>query len=456
MAPAPQYRTFKNQVPLGQGQTLGFTTGKGYYARGTLPQAAAGAGADPYSQLAGYQPLTAAQIQQQAQGEISPIIQAITGQATTQAQQAAGQIKGITDDYANELGQINFASPYQQAEPQQAAIDAALQQSLTGEGSSLAGGLSDRLSQLQGSSGAPALDQAAGQLASQGQSNGTTQLANGSAALSNLLANAAAGSDFGLKLPGIAKLSGIQALGQNDAAQTKAVNDATLQAESQLPSLIQDLTSNNQTELANAVNARQKQQALNFDNTIKNETLGLNAKKTNAAITQGGAKVSIAQQNANTAAERASASAQAAMARAQIAQENATTAAQKAKADSQYKAAEIKLKKAQTGTSKPLSVTESRVIASKANTIAEVAYKGGTDSKGGPLPQLSYQQALAEMRDEGLLANPQSAKVAIGALNRMYGEGERGRPVSKKSQAAFKAASTQMPPPPLDALTGGH
>jgi len=216
------------------------------------------------------------------------------------------------------------------------------------------------------------------------------------------------------------------------------------------------LRSNNENELANAVSAKQKQQALDFENTIKNETLGIDTKKTNAAINQGNAKVSIAQQNANTAAERAAASAQAAMARAQIAQENATTAAQRAKADSQYKAAEIKLKKAQTGGSKPLSVTESRVISSKANTIAEVAYKGGTDSKGNPLPQLSYQQALAEMRDEGLLANPQSAKVAVGALNRMYGEGERGRPVSKKGQAAFKAASTQMPKPPLDALTGGH
>lgn len=321
-APAPQYATFKNKVPLQQGQTLAFKPGKGYYAKG-IAQAAAGAAAatDPYSQLTGYQPLTAAQIQQQAQGEISPILQAITGQANQTAQQEGSQIQALTQDYANELGQMNFASPYQQAEPQQAAIDAALQQSLTGQGSDLASGLSGRLAALQGTSGAPAVEQAAHALSSQGQSIGNTALANGSAALSNLIANAAAGANFGEKLPVIAKLSGIQALGQSAGQTQQAVNNATLQAETQLPSIIQNLTANNQDALNNAVGARQKQQALDFDNYVKSLTAGATVKKTNAAITQGAQKVKIAEQNAQTAAERAANTAAYQQVEAQLKQE---------------------------------------------------------------------------------------------------------------------------------------
>ena len=308
---APQYYTLKKQVPLSQGQTLGFKPGSGYYARG-IAQAAA---SDPYGQLTGYVPLTPAQIQAQAQGEIAPILKAITGQANDQATQQAAQIKALTSDYANELGQINMAAPYQSAEPQQAAVDAALQQSLTGEGASLAGGLSDRLAALQGSSGAGALQQAANDLSSQGASNGTTELANGSAALSNLIANAAAGGEFGLKQPLIAKLSGLQALGESGSQQQQNAANATLQAESQLPSIIQDLTANNQSALSNAVSAEQKAQALAIDQAVKDATLG-----------QGEQKIKIAQQNANTAAARAAATAAYQQMEAQLRQEGITAA----------------------------------------------------------------------------------------------------------------------------------
>jgi hypothetical protein len=449
--PGPQYYTFKREVPLdihndGQAPTLGFAPGKGYYAKtpggAGSPSIAQAAASDPYSQLTGYQALTPTQIQQQAQGEISPIIQAITGQATSQAQQAAGQIRGITDDYANELGQINMAAPYQQGEGQQAAVDAALQQSLTGEGASLAGGLSDRLAQLQGTSGAPALEQAAGQLASQGRSNGTTELANGSAALSNLIANAAAGGGFGLKLPGIAKLSGIQALGQNSAAQQKAVNDATLQTESQLPSIIQNLTSNNEAGLANAVGARQKQQALNFDNEIKDATLGLNSKKVNAAISQGNAKVAqgnakvaIAEQNANTAATRA---AQSALHSDRTYQVDLAKLGL-AKKSEQLKAltTEAKLK---NGGFTPAQVQRYK---GTAVTLADQAFKGFTDAKGAAHPKLTYQQAVLEGQKEGL-----PLSILLPALKQV---GYVPPALAKKQQ---KIADGLFPSP-LDALVNG-
>lgn len=451
--PAPQYATYKNQVKLAPGQSLGFKPGRGYYQKG-IAQAAAASGAptDPYSQLTGYQPLTAAQIQQQAQGEISPILQAITGQANQTAQQEGSQIQALTQDYANELGQMNFASPYQQAEPQQAAIDAALQQSLTGQGSDLASGLSGRLAALQGTSGAPAVEQAAHALSSQGQSIGNTALANGSAALSNLIANAAAGANFGEKLPAIAKLSGIQALGQSAGQTQQAVNNATLQAETQLPSIIQNLTSNNQDALNNAVGARQKQQALDFDNAVKDATLGLNAKK-----------VGIEQQNANTSASRASASAQAAMARAQIAQENATTVAQRAKADAAYKAAEIKMKKAQ-GASPKLTATAIR----DAGKLAEDLYHGVTKpTAAGGTEVISYSQTYPDAIKTMLSQYPELGRAQIVKLvNRWYPAGGKfpdgtpnGRPAQGDSAKAVKTAQqvgASLFQDPLAGLTGGH
>lgn len=251
---------------LAQGAGAGAGAGAG---GSSLAKAATADPANALAGLLGYTPLTSAQIEKKAQSEISPIIAAATNQANQQAATQAQQITGLTQDYANELGQINFASPYQSAEGQQAAVDAALQQSLTGQGANLAGGLADRLKALQGTSGGAAVQQAANALSSQGQSSGNTALANGSANLSDLIANQAAESDFGQKLPAIAKLSGLQALGQSAATQQKAIADATLQAESQIPNIVQDLTANQQRALANAVAAEQKQQSLEDANHWK-------------------------------------------------------------------------------------------------------------------------------------------------------------------------------------------
>jgi hypothetical protein len=261
---------------------------------GSSPKSGAADPANALAALAGYTPLTSAQIEQQAQSEISPIIAAVTGQAKQQAAQQASQIGGLTKDYANELSQMNFGSPYQSGEGQQAAVDAALQQSLTGQGTDLAGGLAERLKALQGSSGAPAVQQAADALSSQGRSIGNTQVASGSAALGNLIANQAAATDFGQKLPAVARLSGLQALGQSAAAQQKAVNDATLQAESQLPSIVQNLTANQQRAVANAVAAEQRQQSLADSNHWKG-----------IAAQQGQERVGISATNAETSATNA-------------------------------------------------------------------------------------------------------------------------------------------------------
>lgn len=431
MAGPAQFYTFKN-APALQGKQLGFRAGKGYFARGALAQAAT---ADPYSQLTGYQPLTPAQIQKQAQGEISPILQAITGQANTQAAQQGNQINALTQDYANELGQLNMAAPYQAAEGQQAAVDAALQQSLTGEGSSLAGGLSDRLKALQGSSGQAAVDQAASQLSSQGQSSGNTALANGSAALSNLIANAAAGDEFGRTLPGIAKLSGLQALGEMGSQQQQNLSNATLQLESQLPSIVQDLTANNETGLSNAVAAQQKQQALNFDNAVKEATLGQGQQKINASIANNQTRAGIAQQNANTAASRAALAALNSDRSYQINLSKIGIA--KKAAQVKALAAEAKLK---SGGFTPAQVQRYK---GTALTLADQAFHGFTDAKGAAHPALTYKQAVLEGQKEGI-----PLSILLPALQQIgYVSPALAKKQSQAAQEAF--------PSPFDALIHG-
>jgi hypothetical protein len=179
----------------------------------------------------------------QAQTEIDPIIAAITGAANKKAAAAEAAIKGYTDSYAQQLGGMDAGAPYSGAETQQAAVDASLRQALAGGGSDLASQLSARLAALQGSSGAGALAQEGGALASQGESAGNTRLASGSAALSALLGEHAAASSFSKKLPGLAKLSGLQGLRQSEGNAQQEISQGTLQAEGELPSIVQQIRS---------------------------------------------------------------------------------------------------------------------------------------------------------------------------------------------------------------------
>lgn len=247
-------------------------------------------------------PLT---IQQQAQQEIDPIIQALTDAANQRAATAEAAIKGLTSEYAQQVGGINYGAPYASAEGQQAAVDSALQQALTGHGSSLASGLSSRLSQLQGSSGQAAVDQASQGLASQGASSGNTALAGGSAALSNLIAHAASANTYGEKQPGIVKLAGLQMLSQAETNAQNAISAGTLSAEQQLPAIIQQLKSDQ-------LQAKQ----LKLDQAYKAATLALNQAKAAASVKQGNQRLKIesfnaktSRMNANTSAARAAQSA---------------------------------------------------------------------------------------------------------------------------------------------------
>jgi cell wall-associated NlpC family hydrolase len=227
-------------------------------------------------------------LSQQAQAELDPLIAAISGAANKKAAAAEAAIKGYTDSYAHQLAGMDAGAPYSGAEQQQAAVDSSLRQALTGGGNDLASQLASRLSALQGSSGAGALGQEGQALASQGESAGNTRLASGSAALSALLGEHAAASSFSKKLPGLAKLSGLQGLKQAEGNAQQEIGQGTIQAEGQLPSIVQQLRS-----------ARQARAALNSENAYRAAELG-----------QGQQRIGIEAQNAATSRYRAQVSAQ--------------------------------------------------------------------------------------------------------------------------------------------------
>jgi hypothetical protein len=384
-------------------------------------------------------PMPAAQIQTTAQGMIDPIIAAITAKIGGQAKTSSDAIAANAADLASKLGAIDYTSAYTNPKQEQAAADAALQQSLSGGGGTqLAGDLSSRLAQIND----PSVAAAAAGLAGRGAAIGTTELAHGTNALSSLIANAAAAGSYGQKMPGIAQLSGLQDIAGVGKQATSDIADQTAQIESQLPTIVGNLNSQADTTRANrAQAAAQIYQALTGQNITKaTASAGLVTDATNAAVTQdyNNARVGIAQQNANTAASRAAAA--------------AATAAAKA---------------AKTKAPKPLTVSEKQDAAATANTIAAQAFKGvpavtRTNANGtvtvvhAALPKLSYQQALDEMRQEGLLADARTAAIAMQALNRVYGKPLTATQQAKQNAAVKSGAGLPVSPmAPGSPLYGG-
>lgn len=189
-------------------------------------------------------PMSNDQIQSDAQAQIDPIIAAITKSANDRATASTSAIRGLTDSYAKDLAGIDFAAPYKGAEADQAAVDSALQQSLSGAGTDLASQLKSRLAPIASD---PAVQQAASGLADRGAAIGTTQLATGSNALSSLIANAAAAGEYGLKQPEIARFAGIQGVNQANSQAANDISTGTQNTLAQLPSIVQALRNSNDT-----------------------------------------------------------------------------------------------------------------------------------------------------------------------------------------------------------------
>ena len=230
-------------------------------------------------------------IQHQAQAEIDPILAAIRAAALGSEHSSDAEIQALTNNYAKGIAGIDYGAPYSSGEAQQAAVDAALQQSATGQGSDLAAALSQRLQALQGSSGAGAVNQEAGALANQGAGIGSANLASGSAALNQLIADAAAAKDYGNKMPGVIRSAGLQGVEQAAGQAQQAINQGTQQAEAELPQIEQTLRADRLQAAAN------KQEA-----AYRNAELAISQQRANTSALQGQERINIeAQRAAQTA-----------------------------------------------------------------------------------------------------------------------------------------------------------
>jgi len=425
----PAYQTFKRQVKLAPNQHLAFAAGKGYSAAPGAPSApAAPPPADPYAAIiaGAAKPSTGAQITKAAQGEISPLLAAVTKTIGGQTAAATNAIGGFTGDAAAKLAAIDFGAPYAGAEQGQAAVDAALRAELAGAGSTGADQLAQRLAVIND----PSVGAAAGALTANGAANATTQVAQGSASLGELLANAAAAKDYGLKQPGITRLAGLNAIaaaGQQGQAQIAAQAHAL---EAQLPSIIQNLQAQSDQRAQYLTAAHENQLARN-DKIAYDQSVGQ----------------ATAADHAATLNERAGATTQTNQTHLQIAQMNAqgkASAAQatQARSDRAYRLqfsktfgydpvtgntlpgytrnADGTVRKAGTnanGAKTPqLSASQVQKYKGTAATIADNAQAGFTDPKSVVHPAISAADALKEMRQEGI---PDA--IAIPAINRAYG-----------------------------------
>lgn len=467
-----QARTALNGVgPDEPGTGVRFAAGKGYYLGAAAKQAAAPS-ATPASSLAqaagpfapfqqtvsGYvnqlpAPLTDQQISQRAQAELSPLVKALTTNVNTRTQAGDNAITGYTKDAIAKLAGLNWTAPYQGAEQQQASADAALQQSLNGQGTSDAQGLASRLAVL----GDPSVTQAANNVAGNGAANGTTQVAQGTSALSNLIAQAAAAGSYGEKQPGIARTAGLQDLATNEQNANNNIATQTQALQAQLPQILSDLRSQSDSRAQNRASLGEdltkyltsRSDAINAGNAA-------NQTKVATATIAANQREYVASQKA--AATGAAASAKAAAPSASLTRANGYLTSNNGQpirdgqgglrpiAGYRLNPAGTGVVSTKTAAGPQLSAVQVQKYKGTAATIAENAYKGFTpaatkaDPTPKPIPPIGYQEALDEMRKEGI-----PDRISIPKLNQWYSTaGARGRPYTKAQQAANQQAQAGL------------
>lgn len=471
MAAAPQFQTLKQNVKLGTGQALGFTRGRGYYARttpvATAPPASSSqgglqplTGAQIANEIAGYvnnlpAPLTDAQIQQKASDLMSPIVAAISSQITGAEQTGAHAISGYSQQLAHNLAglQPQIAGVYSNAEQQQAATDAAESSAVNGGGLQAANSLSSTLAQMQAPSGAQGA--VATPLATSGSGAAAAMLGTGSAFLDKLIAEGTNANVLAAKQPGFALAQGQQDISNLSLASQKQLADALSTEQQQLPGIVQNLQSQSQTNQANRANAGQS--ALQYY-TTRNDSLAYNQAKNQTAVTTTTIKANEAAYAAQVKAASAKEAAQAKA--AQTSFQNRITFAKTYGYDpvtnqplpGYAKNAQGKIVKVSTASAKgQLSQKDLLSLVQqwhdgKPQTVTDiVGGKAVTNNAGNPVKitkpvgRVNYQQAYKLLRLYG-----QSDAAARAALNTVYEPGKLGRNwLTNEDQAALTKAGVQ-------------
>jgi len=372
--------------------------------------------------------------QQQVAAAYDPVLQQIKDAYNQMVQSTGAQYNAGSKQLADLYGQYGprVQQAYSQAGQGLAAVQGMLAATQQGQGVSAA---SDLARQLQGIDASTA-GRVSGNFGQNLQGEALANATAGGNNLAALLAEGAHAGQYGAVLPGVGGQIGFQGLQQALGTLNANQKDELAKLAAEEPGAVQ-------TALGNIQSNQYKQQALNNENFYKQQVLNNTQKKTNASITQGKQRVTIAQQNANTAATRA---ANSAAAQADASARGWASIGIREKA-AQTKAAADE-KKLKSGGFTPEQVQRYK---GTALTLAQNVYQGFTDSKGTVHKPLTYQQAVLEGRKEGI-----PVSIITASLNQFYKPGQRGRPMAplQISPKAYKTAPTAKTTKSLKGLGG--
>jgi hypothetical protein len=203
----PPFQTYKRNVRLGQGQSLGFKRGRVYYARPAKPSARPTA--TPYDPLAAWSPQ---QIEWQVQSDVMPgitsaataLTEALIGRATRSTNEINARSRSIQQSLRPY--EASARGVYGDAASRQAQLGSALRSSIAGTGHAIESDLASALAGIQ----APgqAVQQIAGGAGQTGEASGQAVGALSSADLERLKGQGGAAATYAGALPRIAQLAG--------------------------------------------------------------------------------------------------------------------------------------------------------------------------------------------------------------------------------------------------------
>lgn len=373
-------------------------------------------------------PPTDAQLAQtQVSAAFDPVLKQITEAFNQRATAQQGAITGYSKTLADLMGSYapESRAAYTGAAAGQSAVDASIAATREGQGASAQADLARRLADLHASPEAASRIAGgfSGDLA--GEANATA--ARGGANLAMLLGEGAHAQDYGAKLPGIAAGMG---LGATERAQGQITNEMRT-ALSELAAKRPDAY---QSALSNISSTRQKQEQLNLENRLAIKKYGLDVSKANTAAAQGDTRLTIAQQNADTAAARAA---------------QASANAERTFGLNLQKLKDAETKAAAARKAGGLTASGLAQLRKQAATDLETYYHGvaakyqiGPNGQRvlvdgtGPGSELHYQDAIKSLTLKYPALGP---KQIIAMANKLYAKGEGGRPsgVNQKQILSF-------------------
>lgn len=182
------------------------------------------------------------QARQQVMGSVNPVVAEIQRAIGDRIRSGMASITGLTNQYAQNLAPIAGQSReiFDRAQTSQQGSDTALANRL-GQVGQIAGG---ELAAKMNAIGAPqrAVAETAGVVPTTATGAANAGFAQGSATLGELISRGAGAQDYAAKLPGFARLGGIQAAGQLQGNLSRDLAEQIGAIQAKVPGMVQETT----------------------------------------------------------------------------------------------------------------------------------------------------------------------------------------------------------------------